>query len=284
MHRKLGKELRNLIIWASVFILGLFLCVVAYFMIEVAVTSSKNIDENKQLVVEESVVIMEEMADNIGNMTGNADLMLYLNIDKLTREIALGNTEPLMKTMMDLAMVFYPIEYVGLIKDGKVIAYQTIDGSTIDTSALPTGPEDRDYVTLDSFGGEEGFYISLYYPINLPIIGEVQSNYVMDRTADVKRIENYFNEQRNDQLLRMAIVSVLAFIIFALLTTLGLRFLVGKFVMHPIDTLNDQAQGIIDGTLTEEIPYDPESSFAPIQGVLQTGQKVLMDMLHGQDE
>ena len=283
MHHKLGKELRQLIVWASVIILGLFALVVVYFMVDVAVTTSNNIDQNKQLVVEESVDMMKEMADNIGNMTGNADLMLYLTIDKLTRDLAQGNTDSLLKMMTDMALTFYPIDYVGLVKDGEVIAYQTDDGSTVDTSTLPTGPEGQDYIVLDSFGGDDGFFISLYYTVNLPVLGELQSNYIMDRTADITSIENYFNDQRNNQLLRMAIVSVVAFILFALIATLGLRFLVGKFVMRPIDALNEQATGIIEGTLTEEIPYDPESSFAPIQGVLQTGQKVLMEMLHGRD-
>ena len=80
------------------------------------------------------------------------------------------------------------------------------------------------------------------------------------------------------QLLRLGIVSLVSLVIFALLSTLGLRFLVGKFVMEPINELNEEAEGIIAGTFEGEVPYDRDSTFAPIQGLLRSGQKVLKNM------
>ncbi len=278
MRKKLGKELRQLIIWATAITLSLFLLVVAYFMIDVAVTTSNNIDENKQLVIDESVSTMQDMADSINSMSDNSTLIGYLNYDDIAVDVMHGNTQSMLKMMIDLALAFYPIEYDGVWQNGKVLAYGTVDGSTIDTSALPDKPAEGSYVTFDNFGGREGFFISLYMPIKTPVIGNMETNFIMDRTEDVKQIESYFNDQRNSLLTRMAIVSIIAFILFALFSTMGLRFLVGKFVMGPIDKLNSQAEGIISGSLDEEIPYDKDSSFAAIQGVLRSGKMVLMDM------
>jgi nitrogen fixation/metabolism regulation signal transduction histidine kinase len=284
VHHKLGKELKRLMTWVCILTTSLFILVVTYFMLDVAVTTKQNIRDNKQLVIKESVNTMQEMAKRIAGMSSNADLISRLNVEGIKAEVMQGKTDSMLKYMMDMAFFFYPLEYIGETRDGKVIAYKTADGSKIDTSTLPAKPTAEDYVTFKQFGGRKGFFISLYGPIYVPMVGNLESNFIVDRTKEINDVETYLNDQRNNQLLRMGIVSIIAYLLCILLTTVGLYLLVQKYVMGPIDDLNNQAEGIIDGTLAKEIPYDKDSSFASIQGVLRSGQKVLMEVYKKTDD
>lgn len=278
MKHRLGNEMRQLIIWATTMTLLLLILVVGYFMIDVAVTSNNNIEKNKQLAIDQSVVTLREMAENIGGMSMGSSFVNYINLDYLA-QLAAGGMDKMFPMMTDLAVDFYPIEYVGEVMNGEVLWYQTADGEVIDTSALPAKPQDATYTTFDNLSGKEGFYISVYYPINgLPGYSGLETNFIVDRTQEIGQIEEYFTDQRNSQLLRLGIVALVSIILFALLCTLGLRFLVGKFVMGPINELNEEAEGIITGTFEGEVPYDKDSTFAPIQGLLRSGQKVLNKM------
>jgi hypothetical protein len=276
MKREVGKEMKRLILWGTVVTLSLFAVVIGYFMVDVAVTTSRNIEKNKQLAIDQSVLTLQEMARNISNMNTNATVISNLNQEVLGK-IAKGQTELLLPLMTDLAIAYYPVDYVSETQNGEVLYYRTPDGAAIDTSTLPAVPASGTYTTLDRLGDQEGFFVSVYYPINIPIPGyeNVVSNFVVDRTVEVKQIETYFNQQRNSQLLRLGIVALISFLLFGLLTTLGQRYMVGRFVMRPIDQLNAEAEGIITGTFDGEVKVDQESSFAPIQGLLRSGQKVL---------
>ncbi len=73
-------------------------------------------------------------------------------------------------------------------------------------------------------------------------------------------------------------MAALSIIIIILLTTLGLRYLVNRYIMRPVNDLNTAAEKIVTGTFEGEVEYDADSSFAPIQGLLRSGHKVLSRM------
>ena len=126
MKNRLGKELRQLIAWATTLVLLLFVLVIGYFMIDVAVTSHNNMEKNKQLAIDQSVVTMQEMAGNIAGMNQDANFVSYLNLDYLSN-MARGGMDKLFPMMTDLAVAFYPIKYVGEVMDGDILWYKTAD-------------------------------------------------------------------------------------------------------------------------------------------------------------
>jgi nitrogen fixation/metabolism regulation signal transduction histidine kinase len=116
--------------------------------------------------------------------------------------------------------------------------------------------------------------------IDLSILGvkDFNVNIVVDRTQELADIENYFKNQRNSLVLRMSIISVVALMLSLLLTTVGLRHFTRKYVVNPIEELNLTAQKIIDGSFEGEVRVDEKSAYAALQGLLQSGQKVLSKM------
>ncbi len=279
MKRKLGSEMKKLIFWATFFTLLLFISVISYFLVDVAVTTSDNIEQNKQMMIDQAVQNMKEMGDSITGMSTNTALLKYFN-PELMNNIMRGDYQAFNEMGPAIAINFYPIEYIGLIQGGELIASGTAKGLELDPATLSTEVPESGYVTLDQLGDKEGYFISAYFPVNLSLLGmqDIYANFIVDRTAELKTIEDTLEKQRSDLLVRLTIVEIVAIILFALLTTLGLRFLVNKYVMKPVNNLNEAAEGIVTGTFEGELEYDPKSSFAPIQGLLRSGQKVLSQM------
>ncbi len=279
MKRKLGSEMKKLIFWATFITLLLLIAVIAYFMVDVAMTTDDNIEQNKQLMIDQAVESINKMGESIGGVSTDTTVIKYFNMDMINDIIA-GDWSAFTDFAMNLALSFYPVEYVGILQADALLVYGSAEGLEIDPSTLPPQPDEGEYVTMDKLGDQEGFFISVFYPVDLRLLGMsgVRANFIVDRTAELQTIEDTLESQRSDLLLRLSIAAGISIILFILLTTLGLRFLVGKFVMGPVDELNEAAQGIVMGTFEGEIEYDADSSFAPIQGLLRSGQKVLSRM------
>ena len=64
-------------------------------------------------------------------------------------------------------------------------------------------------------------------------------------------------------------------LVFFLLSTIWLRYLIRRFVSEPIEELNTAAEQIVDGTYEGEVKVNPKSDYAAIQGLLKSGQLVL---------
>jgi nitrate/nitrite-specific signal transduction histidine kinase len=120
----------------------------------------------------------------------------------------------------------------------------------------------------------------VFYPIDLGNYGfdEFYVNIIVDRTEDMREIEEYFVDQRNDLILRMSIVSGIAVLLTLLLTTIGLRYFTRKYVMDPLEELNRMAEEIADGTFEGAVEVDADSAYAALQGLLRSGQLILRKM------
>jgi methyl-accepting chemotaxis protein len=279
MNRKLGSEMKTLIFWATSITVLLLLLVIAYFMIDITITTANNIDANKQLMIDQSVETMRENGEKISAMGSDPTMFSYFNQDMVNKILG-GDWSAIYELMNNLAMKFYVAEYVGVVRDGKLVTYNMVDGYELDPNTLPTQPPEGSYTTMDKLGDKQGFFISYFYGLNLKLLGpsEVSVNFIVDRTAQLKTVEETFTKQRNDLLLRLSIAALLSIVLFILLTTLGLRYLVNRFIMRPVNDLNDAAEEIVAGTFEGEVEYDANSSFAPIQGLLRSGQTILNKM------
>ena len=279
MKLKLGSEMKTLIFWATFITVFLLLLVIAYFMIDVTITTANNIDRNKQLMIDQSVNNLREYSEKISAMGTDPAMFKYFNQD-IVNEVLKGDWSAIYELVNNLAMKFYPVEYVGVVRDGELVTYNKVDGLEFDPNTLPAQPPEGGYTTMDKMGGREGFFISYFYTLDLKLAGlsNVYINFIVDRTAELNTVQGTFEKQRNDLLLRLSIAAALSVFIFLLLTTLGLRYLVNRYIMRPVNDLNTAAEEIVTGTFEGEVEYDADSSFAPIQGLLRSGQKVLSRM------
>jgi len=259
--------------------LVLVLGVIAYFMIDVILTTNNNIEKNKQMVLDKTVVTIKNLGTHTGQISSNTQFLGMLNQD-LLNQILQGEAEPLYELVTQLATVANELEYVGIIKDGEVVAYLTPSGLDVDPSELPTMPSEEDYVVLDSLAGKEGYFVSVFYSIDLSSIGlgEFYVNDIVDRTAEMQEIDDYFVSQRNDLVVRMSIAAGIAILLTLLVTTFGLRYFTAKYVMEPVEKLNRMAEEIADGVYEGEVEVDKDSAYAALQGLLRSGQIILHKM------
>ncbi|MBC7231401.1 MAG: hypothetical protein H5T74_13555 [Actinobacteria bacterium] len=279
MKTKTGKEMRKLMVAVSAVTLALVLAVIAYFMVDVILTTNRNIERNKELVVEESVFTLTGIGDNINAMSGDMRMAGMFN-EKTMYEIIKGNWEVFYDFIGDFAINFYPLDYIGIIRGGRPVAYRTSSDFDIDPDDITTLPALNDYLTLDRIGDREGLFISILYPIDLSVIGleEFQINMIIDRTEAMRSVERFFRDQRNNLVARLTAVSIVAVALSLLITTLVLRHFTRKYVAKPIEELNRTAEDIIAGTHEGEVQVDEDSAYAALQGLLRSGQKVLRRM------
>jgi len=279
MRRRTGKEMRKLMVALSASTLILVLAIIAYFMVDVILTTNKNIERNKELVIEQSVLALTEIGESISGMAEDPRLTSMFN-QELINEIMSGNWDVFYDFIGDFASRFYPVEYVGVIRDGELVSFKTARGYDLEAGEIPAQTPQEDYQVLEKLGDKEGFFISVFCPIDLSLVGlgEFQVNMINDRTDELAEVEGYFKDQRNDLIVRLSIASIIAIILSLLITTLGLRYFTRKYVVRPIEKLNRAAERIADGTYEGEVEVDEDSAYAALQGLLRSGQKVLQRM------
>jgi len=212
-------------------------------------------------------------------MIGSPEIINMFN-QELINDILSGNWEVFYGFIGDAAINLYPIQYVGVIRGGELVYSETKTDYGVDEDKMSTQPPEMDFETLDALGDEEGFFVSVFWPIDLSVMGleDFYVNMIVDRTDDMASVTAYFEDQRNDLILRLSIVSIIAIILSLLITTIGLRYFTRKYVVEPIEELNRTAEEISGGTFKGEVEVDPDSAYAALQGLLRSGQKVLSRM------
>lgn len=279
MKRASGREVRKLILAVTLMTLALVIGVIAYFMVDVILTANYNIKKNKEMVLDKTVMTVRDMGKHTGSIGSNPKFLGMLNKDLLQR-ILQGEAKSLYELIMQFASSARLLEYAGVVVDGDVATYITPTGKDIDPSGLPAVPDEGDYVVMDSLGGEKGYFVSVFYPVNLSGygFGQFYLNSIVDRTQEMQEVEDYFVGQRSDFILRMSIAAGIAIIITLLITTFGLRYFTGKYVTEPIDELNRMAEEIADGSFEGGVEVDPGSAYAALQGLLRSGHLILHRM------
>jgi HAMP domain-containing protein len=285
MKRVTGREVKKLVLAVTLMTLALVIGVIAYFMIDVILTTNNNIEKNEQMVLDKTVMTIKNLGLHTGSISSNAKFLELLNQDMLS-QILRGEPLPLYEMVVQLAAMGNPLEYVGVIAGGETVTCLTPSGEDIDPAEIPAMPAEGDYVVMDSLGGKEGYFVSVFYTIDLTNYGfsEFHVDMIVDRTQEMQEVEDYFVDQRNDLILRMSIAAGIAIILTLLITTFGLRYFTGKYVTKPIDELNRVAEQVADGTFEGEVEVDPGSAYAALQGLLRSGQLILRKMDKELDE
>lgn len=271
------------LLWAiSLLVLLLVLAIISYFMTDITITYNRNIVDNREKVIQESVRGLQDMNSLMVLSSGiSPELMEVFNKD-LLKEMMGGDLDALYRAGVVVGINMYPIDYVGFIADGKLMKYGTRKGVSVDPTELSTTPPEGDYQVLDRLGGSEGFFISVFMPVDLSILGleegSIYVNMIVDCSEEMKGIETYFRDQRNSLLARLFIAAAVAIIASLLVTTFGLRYFTRNYVLDPIEKINRQAREIMEGTFRGEVEVEERSAYAPLQGLLRSGQKVLARM------
>ncbi|MBC7246709.1 MAG: hypothetical protein H5T73_02865 [Actinobacteria bacterium] len=281
MRPTTGQEMRRLLWAISLLVLLLVLAIIAYFITDITITYNRNIEDNREKVIQESVRGLQETQSSLITGGFSPELMEVFNQD-LFKKIVGGDLDTLYRVGVLITLNFYPVDYVGFIADGELVEYGSRKGLSVDPAELSTEPPEDDYQVLDRLGGSEGFFISVFLPADFGAMGlgqgKIYANMIIDRSEEMEEIETYFRDQRNSLLVRLLIAAAVAIIASLLVTTFGLRHFTRKYVVDPIEKINRQAREIMEGTFRGEVEVDERSAYAPLQGLLRSGHKVLARM------
>jgi hypothetical protein len=277
MKTKRKGEMSRLIWSFTIPVLLLVAIIVGFYLIEGIISVNNSAKNTKQLIIKQTVQSYTRMGENFQKMNFNPDLAKALN-PEIFQALSRGDLGPIYNLIMNISGLASPAEYIGLIKDGKVYDYTVKPGVTIDQKQILTSPPTGNYKTLDSFGNVKGTLIYVFYPIDLSKVGlgtKIYMSSVFDLTKQVKEIDSYFNNQKNDTVVKLIMTGLIALILFALLSIFWLRYLIDKYIRKPVENLNTMAEEIAAGTFEGEVVVDQSSDFAALQGLLKSGQLVL---------
>jgi hypothetical protein len=277
MRFKPRSEMSKLTYWLAIPTLLLVVILIAVFLIYGINTANKNERHTKQILVDQTVQSFKKMGENFTQMNFNASFLKSFNPEFL-QSFFKGDPSQLYNLMLNLTMIASPSEYGGLISNGKLYGFLTKSGVTVDRAQLATAPPAGDYKMLSTFGNLKGNLLNIFYPIDLTKIGipsKIYMSTVYDITKEVKSIDDYTNSQKRNTIITLVITGVIALVLFGLLTTVWLRYLINRFIASPITKLNTMAEEITSGTFVGDVVVDSGSDFAALQGLLKSGQLIL---------
>lgn len=279
MGSKSGREMRRLTLSVTVMVMALVVAILAYFLVDVVVTTRRNIRENRELVVRKTAEQMKALGTSfkdpavVGKFAQLFDPSLIKDVLE-RRDFA---------KVVEIALMFTqslaPAMYTGVLLDGKVVSVTGQPDVQVGEGFHRSVPEEG-YVLLEEFSGRKGYFVAVNYKVDLGFLqmGNLNIISVTDKTSEIKEIDDFFTRQRNSTLLRLAIAAVLALLVAFFITTTGLRHFTRRYITRPVEELNRMAEEIASGTFQGEVVVDKGSSFAALQGLLRSGQLVISKM------
>jgi hypothetical protein len=278
MKRKSGSEMNKLLWSFTIPVLLLVAVIVGFYLVVGIVNANSNAKHTRELLINQTVDSYKRIGENFQNMNINMEALRLFN-PEILRAVMAGEAAPLYGLVTNMMTIASPAEYVAVIQDGQVKQQTSTLGASVDASQLPTSPPPGDRKLLDSFNGKKGTYVNVFYPIDVAKVGMKLPKFHMSAlfnvTTQVNAIDKYFNDQKKKTIIALGITAVVALILFALLSTFWLRYLINKYIRRPVEELNAMAEGIAAGTFQGEVVVDHDSDFAALQGLLKSGQLIL---------
>jgi HAMP domain-containing protein len=179
----------------------------------------------------------------------------------------------------------YSAEYGVAVIGGEISGYAVKEGLTgfdVERDAPRSMPDPSlDEVqsqVLDSFAGREGYFLSVYSPLNMPGMKGAFFNFVIDRTEQVKALDKTYSDERSKLILQQVVVGLVAIAVALAITLLGVRLLARRFITGPIEEMARISHDIMEGSFEGEIAVEERSDFADLQRLLKSG-KMLVDRM-----
>ncbi len=279
MGSRSGREMRRLMASVTIMVMTLVLAILVYFLMDVVVTSQRNMEENRELVVRKTAEQMKSLGKGFESPAALSEFYQLFDPQLIRKVLETRDVSKVVEIALMFTQSLAPAVYTEVFADGRPISRVSEKGIKPAEGLEDEVPEDG-YRLLEGFAGLEGYFVAVNYRVDLSALGMGSLNIisVTDKTADIREVDDYFRHQRNGTLIRLAIAAVLALMAAFLITTSGLRFFTRRYVTRPMEELNRMAQEIADGTFRGEVAVDRDSSFAALQGLLRSGQLVLRRM------
>ncbi len=211
----------------------------------------------------------------------NPDVTSGMNPD-IVKAAGKGDMNPVINYLMNILRPVYVTEYAVTVNDGKVVASAVRPGlesfDDFPLSLPDPGSDELQSQVLTGFNGEQGYYISIYSPLNMPGSKGAFFNYVVDRTEQIEKINEIYSDEKSSLIIQQVAIGLVAIAIALVLSLIGVRVLTRRFITGPIEGMTSISHQIMEGAFEGEVTVDEESDFADLQRLLQSG-KMLVDRM-----
>jgi nitrate/nitrite-specific signal transduction histidine kinase len=137
---------------------------------------------------------------------------------------------------------------------------------------------------LGELNGKPGYYIEMFSTnVIAPSLGKDQfSVSVLDRTAEMKAIDDYYYAGERSSLIKkqllIGLIGLIGLVLALAICLVGLRLLTRHYITRPIDELQQMSRALMEGKLDAEVVVDEKSDFADLQRLLQSGKLLISKM------
>ncbi len=251
--------------------------IVGYYLVDGIVSANNSAKRTKQIIVQQTFVSYNKIGENFRNLSFGPGLTQMFN-PEILQGILNGQLTPLHSAIKNIMTLTSAVSYMAVINDGAVVDTMTVPGVTVDPGQVPKSPPPGEYQIKDSFGNMKGTLMQVLFTVDMTkfgLKGKFSVFAAYDLTKQVQAIDKYFSDQKRDTIIKLSMTALVALLLFGLLSTFWLRYLINRYIRRPVEKLNTSAKEIAAGTFEGEVEVDPDSDFAALQGLLKSGQLVL---------
>ncbi len=274
--RTKGREMMKFLLAVMAMLALLVVGLVAYNTVDATRTLNRSLEKTKQQIVESTVNTIQINSAGVASLAEIPGISEYFS-PSFVSSYASGNLQPVYNLLAYLSRPLFDVEAVSVYVDGSQVSSSLAQG--LKPSDLPDAPAPGQHTELSHLGTQQGYFVSCSVPIALPGT-QVTALLTMisDRTAEMTAAQSTFTAERNSLVQRQLIVGGLALFIAIGLSLLGVRFLSRRYIAGPIGRLLITARHIMEGAYDEPVVVTPQSDYAPLEALLQSGQTILRKM------
>jgi hypothetical protein len=183
----------------------------------------------------------------------------------------------MLQFLTEIQRAQFAADYMTYVSNGVVLSSSTKEG--LEITEFPTEMPGEEYEVIDELGGKQGTFIVVFQSTELsPLAEDEFVSIAVDRTEQFEVMKDFYAGEKSDLITRQIIIGIVAVVIAALLTTLGVYLLTRRYITAPIEKLAADSHSIIEGSFQGQVEVVEESDYADIQRLLQSG-KVLMEKM-----
>ncbi len=274
--RSKGREMAKFLLAVMAMLALLVIGLVAYNTVDATRTLNRSLEETKQQIVNETVNTIQINSAGVANLAQIPGISQYFSPSFVT-SYATGDLQPVYNLLAYLSRPLFDVEAVEVYVGGNQVASSMAQG--LNLSDLPEAPAPGQHTELSHLGTQQGYFVSCSVPITLPGTKVTALlTMVSDRTTEMSAAQATFTAERNNLVQRQLIAGGVALFVAVALSLLGVRFLSRRYIAGPIGRLLVTARHIMEGAYDEPVEVTPQSDYAPLEALLQSGQTILRKM------
>ncbi len=253
----------------------------AYNTLDATRTLNRSLEKTEEQIVNEAVATIEINSTGLANFADIPGIYDYFSPSFIASYSA-GNLQPAYNLIAELARPLFDVE-AATVSVGTVQVASSI-AADVKPADLPAPPAPGKHEVLDHLGARRGSFVSCSVPLQLPGTDTVINvTMIRDRTAEMAAVQAAFTNERDNLVRRQLIIGAAGVLLSVGMALLGIRFLSRRYITGPINRLLSAARRIMEGSYEEPVTVTPESDYAPLEALLQSGQTILRKMEETRD-